>query len=56
MKCSAIQGDKYYVEGGDEYMESPQEVRGCFINLCYGLNVCVLPKFIHEVLMPNMVV
>lgn len=56
MKSNAIQDDKYCVERGDEYMESPEEARGFFISPCYGLNVCVLQKFIYEVLMPNVMV
>ena len=30
-------------------MESPEDVRGFFINACYGLNVCVLQNFLYDV-------
>ena len=30
-------------------MESPEDVRGFFINACYDLNVCVLQNFLYEV-------
>lgn len=37
-------------------MESPEDVRGFFINACYGLNVCVLQNLYLEILMPNVMI